>query len=249
MLLEICVDTAEGLHIATRNGADRIELCASLGVGGLTPSLGMMRFAAKTGCPTRVMIRPRQGDFVYSDQEVGTMLHDIDAVAGVGLDGVVLGCNQSNGELDEGLLALLTNHAKSAGLRVTLHRSFDIAPNQIDALALARHLGIDAILTSGGKPSAPEGVDMIAKLQAIVDAAQSPIEIMAGVGINADTVGEIVRRCGVRSVHGSCSRLNTDVSRGAEHLGYATAGDRRTDLRLVTELRNALALTTAVGAS
>ena len=86
VLLEICVDTADGLDIAATCGADRIELCASLGIGGLTPSLGMMRLAAAIKCPTRVMIRPRQGDFTYSPAELAMMRHDIDAVADIGLE-------------------------------------------------------------------------------------------------------------------------------------------------------------------
>ena len=93
-LLEVCVDTPEGLIVATRYGADRIELCASLGVGGLTPNLGLMRMAAAKGCPTRAMIRPRQGDFVYTEAEASVMLHDIDAVAMMGLEGVVIGGNR-----------------------------------------------------------------------------------------------------------------------------------------------------------
>lgn len=241
VLLEICVDTADGLDIAATCGADRIELCASLGIGGLTPSLGMMRLAAVIKCPTRAMIRPRQGDFTYSPAELAMMRHDIDAVADVGLEGVVLGANLENGELDAAALAELAAHAKAAGLKVTLHRSFDLVPDPLAALALARSLGIDSILTSGCAMSAIEGTDVIARL---VEAARtqpgSPIEIMAGVGVSYRTVGEILRRTGVRAVHGSCSLVDTQATGDTVRFGFAVPGHRRTDVTLVTQLRQAL---------
>lgn len=243
VLLEICVDTAEGLEIATTYGADRIELCASLGIGGLTPSVGMMRLAKGLGFATRVMIRPRQGDFTYSDTELAMMLDDIDSVGGIGLEGVVLGANRLNGELDEPLITQLTQHAKAAGLKVTLHRSFDLVPDPIEALIFAQSLGIDSILTSGCAPSAIEGVDVIAQLTTYLQThpATPRIEIMAGVGINARNVGEIVRNSGVRAVHGSCSKAQTPVAgaSGASEFGYAD--HRRTDMQRIIDLRAALA--------
>jgi copper homeostasis protein len=252
ILLEICVDTAEGLEIAAKHGADRIELCASLGIGGLTPSVGMMRMAAAVGKPTRVMIRPRQGDFTYSPAELEMMRHDIDAVAEIGLEGVVLGANLENGELDAAALAELAAHAKAAGLKVTLHRSFDLVPDPLAALALARRLEITSILTSGCAQSAAEGTDVIARLvQAVQTEPGNPIEIMAGVGVSHRTIGEILRRTNVRSVHGSCSRVDTRPPSGeAVRFGFAVPGHRRTDVTLVTQLRLALAQTPdwAVGA-
>ncbi len=240
-LLEICVDTAEGLEIAATHGADRIELCASLGIGGLTPSSGMMRLAKAIGCPTRVMIRPRQGDFTYTPAELDMMRHDVDAVADIGLEGVVLGANLENGELDVAALAELTNHAKTAGLKVTLHRSFDLVPDPLAALALARQLQIDSILTSGCALSAIEGTDVIARLvEAVSTEPGNLIEIMAGVGVSYQTVGEILRRTDVRAVHGSCSRVDTRSGGDTVRFGFAVPGHRRTDVMLVTQLRQAL---------
>lgn len=241
VLLEICVDTADGLEIAATHGANRIELCASLGIGGLTPSPGMMRLASNTGCPTRVMIRPRQGDFTYSAAELEMMRHDIDAVAAIGLEGVVLGANLENGELDAAALAELTAHAKAGGLKVTLHRSFDLVPDPLAALALARHLEIDSILTSGCAQSAIEGIDIIAQLvKAVRSEPGNPIEIMAGVGISYRTVGEILRRTDVPAVHGSCSRIATQSAGDTVRFGFAVPGHRRTDVTLVTQLHQAL---------
>jgi copper homeostasis protein len=249
--LEICVDTADGLEIAATYGADRIELCASLGIGGLTPSLGMMRLAATIGCPTRVMIRPRQGDFTYSAAELDMMRHDIDAVAAIGLEGVVMGANLENGELDAAALSELTVHAKAANLKITLHRSFDLVPDPMTALALARRLEIDSILTSGCAQSAIEGTDVIARLvEAVRTVPGNPIEIMAGVGVSYRTVGEILRRTHVPAVHGSCSRIDTQPAGDTLRFGFAVPGHRRTDVTLVTQLRQALPHTAeqAVGA-
>jgi copper homeostasis protein len=251
VLLEICVDTADGLEIAATHGADRIELCASLGIGGLTPSLGMMRLAATINCPTRVMIRPRQGDFTYTPAELSMMRHDIDAVADIGLEGVVLGANLENGELDAAALAELTAHAKAAGLKVTLHRSFDLVPDPLAALALARRLEINSILTSGCAMSAIEGTDVITRLvEAVRTEPGSPIEIMAGVGVSYRTVGDILRRTNVPAVHGSCSRIDTQPSGDTLRFGFTVPGHRRTDVTLVTQLRQALSQTAdhAVGA-
>ena len=242
--LEICVDTADGLEIASTYGADRIELCASLGIGGLTPSLGMMRLAATVGCPTRVMIRPRQGDFTYSAAELEMMRHDIDAVGDIGLEGVVLGANVETGELDAVALTDLTCHAKAAGLKVTLHRSFDLVPDPLAALDLARRLGIDSILTSGCAQSAIEGTDIIASLvEAVRSKPGNPIEIMAGVGVSYQTVGEILRRTDVPAVHGSCSLIDTRSGGDTVRFGFAVPGHRRTDITLVTKLRRALSQT------
>lgn len=241
VVLEICVDTADGLEIAATHGANRIELCASLGIGGLTPSLGMMRLAATIGCPTRVMIRPRQGDFTYSAAELEMMRHDIDAVAAIGLEGVVLGANLENGELDAAALSELTAHARAAGLKVTLHRSFDLVPDPLAALALARQLEINSILTSGCAQSAIEGTDVIARLvEAVRTEPGNPIEIMAGVGVSYRTVGEILRRTNVPAVHGSCSRVDTPPTGDTLRFGFAVPGHRRTDIALVTQLRLAL---------
>ena len=242
VLLEICVDTAEGLEIATAHGADRIELCASLGIGGLTPSVGMMRLAKTIGFPTRAMIRPRQGDFTYTDTELTMMRDDIDSVAAIGLEGVVIGGNRLNGELDTALITKLTRHAKAAGLKVTLHRSFDLVPDPVEALVFAQNLGIDTILTSGCAPAALEGVDVLARLMTYLQThpATPRIEIMAGVGINARNVGEIVRNTGVRAVHGSCSKAQTPIAgaSGASEFGYAD--HRRTDMQRIVDLRQAL---------
>lgn len=230
--LEVCVDTTEGLDIAARHGADRIELCASLTVGGLTPSTGMMRLATTYDTPVRVMIRPRQGDFIYSEAEIGMMLHDIDAVADFGLDGVVIGANTPGGELDREVMKRLTSRAKAGDLKVTLHRAFDITPNLHEALATAQALGIDSILTSGGATDALKGADTI---RGLVAAAQ--IELIAGVGLTTDNVRDLITRSGVSWVHGSCSLPRPIESPASLRLGYCSEHHRRTDAAAIDRLR------------
>jgi copper homeostasis protein len=188
------------------------------------------------------MIRPRQGDFVYEDVEVTLMMHDIDAVAAAGLNGVVVGANTETGELDEGVLGKLIKHAKLAGLQITLHRAFDVVPDLSAALTTAQSMGIDSILTSGGALNALQGVDAIRSLVQL--AGESPInsgiELMAGVGVSALTAPEIVMRSGVFWLHGSCSMPRSIDSSDAARLGYSLPTHRRTDAGAIDQLRDVL---------
>ena len=186
--LEICVDSAAGLHAAAENGADRIELCAALSEGGLTPSAGMMEIASRLSMPVRAMIRPRAGSFTYNDADLDIMRRDIEEVAASALEGVVLGCNDESGNLDETALAALVCHARALGLKITLHRSFDLVRDPLHALNVASTLGIDTILTSGQQPTAMAGLELIARL---VQAAHATnIQIMAGGGFGL--IGNII---------------------------------------------------------
>jgi copper homeostasis protein len=234
--LEVVVDTAAGLRAAVDNGADRIELCAALSEGGLTPSLGLMKLAAELGVPTRAMIRPRAGDFTYTADELHIMHHDIVAAAACGLEGVVLGANQTSGALDEAAMRGMVMHAKAHDLAVTLHRGFDLVPSPQEALEIAISLGIDTILTSGGAKAAAEGVEGLA---ALVKQAAGRIEILAGKGVTAENVAAILT-AGVTSVHASCSAPLPAHDNRAFALGYVSAGMRDTDARSVAQLKSIL---------
>ncbi len=126
--LEVCVDDAAGLDAAIAGGADRIELCSALTLGGLTPSAGLMAIAAGAAVPVYAMIRPRGGDFVFSSRELDQMRAEIDAVRSAGLAGVVLGASRPDGMLDGSMLQALAEHAKGLGL--SLHRAFDCVPDE-----------------------------------------------------------------------------------------------------------------------
>jgi copper homeostasis protein len=238
--LEVCVDTLEGLETAVASGADRIELCSCLNVGGLTPSFGLMRLAATLPCETRVIIRPREGDFVYSKAEVELMFHEIDAVASLGLEGVALGANLPSGHLDENALRRLTDHARDAGLKTTLHRSFDLAPDLIAALSSARDLGLNSILTSGGAPAAHGGMHVLRDLAAAARTPGPSIDIMAGVGVTSKNVRDIIECTQVNWVHGSCGQLIDAAPSDPLCLGLSSVVHRRTSGAEITRILQVL---------
>ncbi|WP_375057349.1 copper homeostasis protein CutC [Zobellella sp. DQSA1] len=204
MKLEICVDNVSSLLAAVAAGADRIELCAALALGGLTPSPGLMRQAAACGVPVHAMIRPRMGDFVYDEAEIETMLLDIDAVRAAGLAGVVLGPLNAEDRVDQAVLERLLERAK--GLEVTFHRALDLSRDWRADLELLIVLGCQRVLTSGQAASAPDGAGVLAQM---VAAARGRIRVMAGAGVDAANVAELVRRTGVDEVH-----LSASVRRG-----------------------------------
>ncbi len=152
VLLEVCVDSPKGLAAAIEGGANRIELCSALELGGLTPVAGLMKAAAAAPIPVYAMIRPHAGPFIFDAADEAAMMADIDAVRAFGLEGVVIGANRPDGTLDMPLIRRLKAHA--AGLGSTLHRAFDLVPDADAALEQAVELGFERILTSGCTPKA-----------------------------------------------------------------------------------------------
>src|SRR5690606_8681384 len=208
--LEICVDTPASLAAAIAGGADRIELCSALSVGGLTPSAGLMALAAKAPLPVHAMIRPRAGDFVFSDPEIAAMEADIDAARNAGLPGVVLGATRPDGALDTQTLARLI--ARAQPLDLTLHRAFDLAPDFPRAVDDAIALGFNRILTSGGAPRAIDGLE---NLKRIIAHAAGRIAIMPGSGITPETAASFLA-LGITDLHASASRpIDTPTGRAA----------------------------------
>jgi copper homeostasis protein len=199
-LLEICVDDAAGLEAAIEGGADRVELCSVLELGGLTPTPGLIALASHANVPVRAMIRPRPGDFVFSESDLQAMLADIQAVRQAGLEGVVLGASLPDGRLDLETLGVLASAA--SGLKRTLHRAIDLVPDMAEAVEQAITLGFDTILTAGRARTAPEGVDQLALAHRI---AAGRLTIMAGSGINADTAPSLLDRAPLTALHASCS--------------------------------------------
>lgn len=236
--LEICVDTVAGLRAAADNGADRIELCATLNEGGMTPSSGMMLAAASIATPVRAMIRPRAGNFTYDRAELDVMRRDIEQAAAARLQGVVLGCNDETGSLDEPALIALVEHARALGLAVTLHRSFDLVPDPLYALSVAASLRIDTILTSGQQDTALAGLDLISQLVEV--ARRQNVEIMAGSGVTPASVEPLVTRARVGYVHASCRRPPLDFAASGSALRSYLVAQRETDPMLVAQLRRRL---------
>ena len=226
ILLEVCVDTPAGLAAAIAGGADRIELCAALALQGLTPAPGLMAQAADAPIPIYPMIRPRNGDFCYDARDLDHIRRDIDAVRDFGLAGVVIGANLPDGQLDLAALELIVEHAQ--GLGMSLHRSFDLVPDQSVALEAAIALGFERVLTSGGALTAQAGAERIA---ALVEQADGRIGILAGAGVKPQNVAELIRRTGVREVHGSFSGPIPGAEPGSRlnEMGFAPPELRDTD--------------------
>ena len=212
--VEVCVDSVRSLQAAVDGGADRIELCSALALGGLTPSDGFMRRAVATGVPIFAMIRPRSGDFDYTPDEISLMADDIRRTREIGLAGVVFGA-VSNGSLDTNATALLANAAGPMGK--TLHRAFDLLEDPLYAADTAADIGIDRILTSGGATTADAGAEM---LRALVEQAANRLSIMAGSGIGADNAATIVKRTGVREIHGSFATKSASLDSASDRFGF-----------------------------
>ncbi|WP_205602586.1 copper homeostasis protein CutC [Chelativorans alearense] len=231
ILLEVCVDDPSGMAAAIAGGADRIELCSALDLGGLTPPAGSMAGVASP-VPVYAMIRPRAGDFVYTEEELDVMARDIEAARQAGLAGVVLGAGKRDGSLDYRALKRLAEI--SGGLGTTLHRVFDLVPDRAEAVEMAVELGFERILTSGGAPTAAEGVEA---LEETIAAAAGRISIMPGAGINVETIGRLLPRLPVGEVHASCSTVEPVSDARLVSLGFSSAKRRRTDAALVRALK------------
>jgi copper homeostasis protein len=232
-ILEICVDDAAGVAAATQGGADRIELCAALGLGGLTPPAGLIALAAQGPLPVMAMIRPRAGDFVWSPPEVRAMRAEIAAMRAAGLAGVVIGASLPDGRLDGAVLAELV--AQAGGLDITLHRAIDLVPDVAEAMALCQQLGIARVLSSGGAATAEQGLAQLAAM------AQSGITVMPGGGIHAGNLADFARALPLREIHASASTpLPPPRDPRIAAFGFQPSGARATDATKVQALRRVL---------
>jgi copper homeostasis protein len=197
ILVEAAVETLDSALAAERAGADRIELCDNLRDGGTTPGAGLIAAVAeRSRLPVFVLIRPRPGDFVYSDNEFGRMIRDIELAGAMGIAGIVTGALTSDGRVDVERTRTLVKMA--AGFPVTFHRAIDSAVDLPAALEEAIEAGASRVLTSGGAATAVEGVDVIT---ALLDQARERIAIITGGGIREHNVRDVIARTGVREVH------------------------------------------------
>ena len=196
-LIEACVDSYASAMAAARGGADRLELCANLAIGGTTPSLPLFR-QVRRDCPVKVnvLIRPRFGDFLYDQAELEEMAEEIDAFRELGANGVVIGVLTPEGALDQAAMARLMERA--GGMEVTLHRAFDMTRDPFTALETAVSLGCRTILTSGQERSAAAGKDLLRELRT---RAAGRIDIMAGSGVRKDNIQEIHDHTGIITFH------------------------------------------------
>lgn len=244
LAIELAVQDTHGVRIARGVGAARVELTQALALGGLTPSRGTidaaLEAAGESGPEVHVLIRPRAGGFRYDADELDVIVRDVRDAVRVGAHGVVVGCQDDSGELHRDGLSRIMDAA--GGAAVSLHRVIDVTPDPVEALRVARELGLRRVLSSGGASNAVDGV---AVLRALVAEAAGGIEIMAGSGIDAGSVAAIAAS-GVDAVHFSAKR--TVLAEGGVRLGSAADGvggyevtDRETALAIV----DALALSAA----
>jgi copper homeostasis protein len=203
--IEICAGNIESVLAADMGRADRVELCENLSEGGTTPSCGSIVLSKeKCSLDVFVIIRPRGGDFVYTQIEFEVMLRDVQSAVEIGADGIVIGCLKWDGTVDSDRCSRLIEVAK--GLPVSFHRAFDVTPDPYEALETIKSLGVNRILTSGQKNKAEEGVELIKKLQIN---AGTKLRIMPGSGINELNIQRIALSTEVNSFHAS---LREDVS-------------------------------------
>lgn len=196
-IIEVCVDSVESAVASQEGGAERVELCDNLFEGGTTPSAGSIALAReRLKIKLHVIIRPRGGDFLYSELEYAIMKRDIEAAKALGADGVVIGLLTADGDIDVPRTRELIQLARP--MTVTFHRAFDVAREPFRALDTLIELGVDRLLTSGQEETVLEGAEMIAQL---VQRAGDRLIIMPGGGFTERNIGRIVAQTGVREVH------------------------------------------------
>jgi copper homeostasis protein len=221
-LIEICVEGIDGFIAAQEAGADRVELCASLLEGGLTPSLGTVRQAlAVAKIPFHVIVRPRGGDFLYSEREFQSMLDDVRALGEEGVAGVVVGCLTPDGRIDEDRMSQLVGAA--APMAVTCHRAFDMTRDPEEAIEALVRCAVDRVLTSGQRDAALDGLDI---LQRTVKAARGRIKVMACGALDESNIADVLAASGADELHfaalttvdGGMAFRNPDVGMGGTDL-------------------------------
>lgn len=201
-MLEVCVDSLDGAMEAERGGAGRLELCSSLSVGGVTPSYGLMKLVKEhIQIPVHVLIRPRAGDFVYSDLELAVMKADIECVGELGFQGVAVGVLTPSREIDVKAMHFLLQECQRYNLSVTFHRAFDCVVEPLKAIKLISSLErVARVLTSGQESTAAEGIPLLRSLMA---EAGSSVRILPGAGITDANATYLVSLLGATELHGS----------------------------------------------
>lgn len=196
-ILECCVDSVESAIAAQEGGANRLELCGNLIIGGTSPSLALYNEIRKnTDIKIHVLLRPRFGDFLYTDHEMNILKEEVIMFREAGADGIVIGCLDADGELDVPKMKMLL--AERGNMSVTLHRAFDVAKDPYKVLEQCKELGINTILTSGQKNSVMEGADLITEL---VEKAEGKVDILAGAGVSAPVIEKMLQIAPLKSFH------------------------------------------------
>ncbi|MFI9402444.1 copper homeostasis protein CutC [Nocardia sp. NPDC052316] len=209
MRIEISVESIAGVRVAARAGADRVELCAGLSDGGLTPSVALIEHAAAVDIPVHVLIRPRPGGFHYAPEEIAVMVGDIAAARAAGAAGIVVGALDSSGALDPACAAFVD---AAEGVDVTLHRAIDVSASSQRALDQAIAFGFTRVLTSGRRRAVLDGAPLIKDL---VRQGFGAIEVMACGGVRAANATQVIDATGVADLHAAVRRPVPGAAHGA----------------------------------
>lgn len=240
MHLEIAVTSAAGARIAHQGGAERVELCTGLELGGLTPSNGLVEAVVEEGIDTHVLIRPRPGDFHYSLAEIAQSCREITHLGTLGVSGVVIGALDQHGSLDTPSIMRLVETARSVDekMEITFHRAIDLAPDPVSIVEELIPLGFKRVLTSGKSNRAVDGLALIRQL---ADAVQDRLQIMAGGGIRTQDIQPLLAEGLADAVHLSAKQLFEPEASGTVSLGsaannpgayFVTSGDMVRDASL-----------------
>lgn len=222
-MLEVCTDSVESAAAAVRGGAKRLEVCANLVIGGTTPGVSQFKQMRKIcDIPLNVLLRPRYGDFLYTEAEFTMLLEDTAMFRELGADGIVVGCLNADGTLDLERMKKLRDAAD--GMHMTLHRAFDVCRNPEETLEQAVKLGVDTILTSGHKDSCMAGIGLLKQL---TEQSAGRIHILAGGGVTPENIGMLAKETGTDSFHMSGKKIiesgmeyrNDEVNMGIPGIG------------------------------
>ena len=205
-ILEVCIDSLASARAAIRGGADRLELCSALALGGLTPYTALLQQIRKeSDIPIRCLMRPRSGDFLYTQEEIDMMVMQIAELKAAGADGFVIGCLDAEGNLDFNAMKRLVKAAEGACL--TLHRCIDVSYDPVQTYHQAAALGIDTVLTSGAAVNCANGCEVLETLLTQRDLTNGP-EVLIGAGINASNIQQLcAQHPKARAFHASCKEL------------------------------------------
>ena len=222
-IIEVCCGSYDDALASYRGGAKRIELNSALYLGGLTPSLASLILTKKnTDLKVITMVRPRAAGFCYTNEEFETMKLDVTLMLENGADGIAFGCLTKDSEIDVKQTKEIVDIIKSFNKEVVFHRAFDCVKDVDKAMNILIELGVDRVLTSGLKPKAMDGIEMIKYLQ---DKYGDKIEILAGSGMNASNAKEMMDRTGISQVHSSCKGWRNDATTSGKYVNYCYAGD------------------------
>ncbi|MEV8519546.1 copper homeostasis protein CutC [Dyella marensis] len=236
-LLEVAANSVASAQAAQDGGAGRVELCTGLELGGLTPSVALIAMVReRLHIPLYVLVRPRAGDFLYSDIECEMMQRDIETCAALGCDGVVIGVLDADGRIDSERCKPLVRAA--GGMGVTFHRAFDLTVDPEQALEDALALGCERVLTSGARASAMDGAPLIRRL---VERADGCIAVMPGAGLTPQNIAALAEATGATELHASAKRqLPSGMRHQRPELHDMEGGEIRSDVEQVRALVAAL---------